>query len=95
MNQPLITHELVLETIKDPKNKTRKLWTASVVLDRLGIYRKFESGANYNKQDRRRVKKLLEELYQAGHLVIVKEQHTLHSATANAEVAYGLPEECF
>jgi len=64
-----------------------------VVLDRMGVYRRFEDQTNYRKNDRIRVKKLLEQLFLAGLLRVVKEHHTLHSATWTAEVAYGLPEE--
>lgn len=85
-----ITRDDILAVIRDPKNRRRKLWTASVVLDRLGVYRRFEDQANYNKNDRLRVKQLLEDLCDDGLLTIVKPRHTLHSATFTAEVAYGL-----
>jgi hypothetical protein len=90
MDQESITGEQILAVIMNPKNRTRKLWTASVVLDRLGTYRRFEPQTHYKKNDRVRVKRLLEELCQAGLLRVVKERHTLHSATATPEVAYGL-----
>ncbi len=79
--------------MRDPTHGQRKLWTASVVLDRLGIYRRFEAQANYKRNDRIRVKKLLEKLCEAGLIQIVKDQHTLHSTTGTPEVAYGLPHE--
>jgi hypothetical protein len=93
MTQEPITSEAIMAVIRDPKNRKRKLWTASVVLDRMGIYRRFEVLTHYRKKNRIRVKKLLAELCQAGHLRVVKKSHTLHSATWTAEVAYGLPDE--
>ena len=92
MSQEPITPEQILAVIKDPKNSKRKLWTASVVLDRMGVYRRFEDQRNYRKNERIRVKELLAELCDAGLLQVVKERHTLHSATWTPEVAYGLPE---
>jgi hypothetical protein len=89
MAQSRITCEQILAVIRDPKNRKRKLWTASVVLDRMGVYRRFEDQRNYRKSDRIRVKKLLIELCEAGALRVVKERHTLHSATGTGEVAYG------
>ena len=93
MNQERITREQILAVIRDPKNRKRKLWTASVVLDRMGAYRRFEDQRNYRKNDRIRVNRLLAKLCQEGLLKVVKEHHTLHSATWTPEVAYGLPEE--
>ena len=93
MAQIPITREQIMAVITDPKNRRRKLWTASVVLDRMGIYRRFEDQDNYQRNDRIRVKRLLADLCEAGLLRVVKERHTLHSATWTAEVAYGLPEE--
>ena len=93
MTQEPITREQIMAVISDPKNRRRKLWTASVVLDRMGVYRRFEDQSNYRKNDRLRVKKLLAELCEAGLLRVVKERHTLHSATWTAEVAYGLAVE--
>lgn len=93
MAQPPITCEQIMAVIRDPKNRKRKLWTASVVLDRMGVYRRFEDQGNYRKSDRIRVQKLLNELCEAGELQVVKECHTLHSATGTGEVAYGLPDE--
>jgi len=81
-----------MAVISNPKNRGRKLWTASVVLDRMGVYRRFEAQANYRKNDRLRVKKLLAALCNDGLLQVVKERHTLHSATSTAEVAYGLSQ---
>ena len=82
-----------MAVIRDPKNRRRRLWTASVVLDRMGVYRRFEAYSNYRKNNRLRVKRLLAELCEEGLLRVVKERHTLHSTTCTAEVAYGLPEE--
>jgi len=82
-----------MAVISAPKNRRRKLWTASVVLDRMGVYRRFEDKSHYKKNDRLRVKKLLAELCEAGLLRIVKKRHTLHSATWTDEVAYALPME--
>lgn len=81
-----------MAVIIDPRNRKRKLWTASVVLDRMGVYRRGEDQRNYRPSDRVRVNRLLAELCDAGLLRIVKASHTLHSATFTAEVAYGLPE---
>ena len=92
LEQP-ITREQILAVIKDPINKKRTLWTASVVLDRMGVCRRFGGYAKYRTNDRIRVKKLLAQLCQAGVLRVVKEHHTLHSATGTSEVAYGLPEK--
>ena len=82
-----------MAVIRDPKNRRRKLWTASVVLDRMGVYRRFEEQSHYRRNDRLRVKRLLAELCEEGLLRVVKPHHTLHSATGTAEVAYGLPLE--
>ena len=87
-----ITREQIMAVIRDPKNRRRKLWTASVVLDRMGVYRRFENLSHYNKNDRIRVKRLLAELCEEGLLRVVKECHTLHSTTNTPEVAYGLPD---
>jgi hypothetical protein len=38
-----ITREQIMAVISDPKNRRRKLWTASVVMDRTGVYRRFEN----------------------------------------------------
>lgn len=84
-----ITKEAILEVMRDP---TRHLWTASVVVDRLGVYRRFEPHSNYSKRARLRARKLLRELCDEGAVVVVKARHTLHSATWTPEVAYGLPE---
>ena len=92
MTSDPITREQIMAVINDPKNNRRKLWTASVVLDRMGVYRRFEDQTNYRKNDRLRVKKLLAELCDDGLLRIEKAEHTLHSATGTAEVAYGLPD---
>lgn len=92
MTEAPITREQIMAVIAAPKNSRRKLWTASVVLDRMGVYLRFGNQANYRKNDRLRVKKLLEELFDDGLLRVVKEEHTLHSTTGTAEVAYGLPE---
>jgi hypothetical protein len=88
-----LTSETILAVIRNPKNRRRKLWTASVVLDRMGVYRRFEPQTNYQAGDRIRVKRLLEELCEAGLLRVVKARHTLHSATWTPEVAYGLQEQ--
>ena len=93
MIQEPITSEQIMAVISSPKNRKRKLWTASVILDRMGIYRRFENQAHYRKNDRIRVKKLMAALCEAGLLRVVKERHTLHSATWTGEVAYGLPIE--
>jgi len=87
-----ITSQAILNVMRDPRNHSRTLWTASVVLDRMGVYRRFEDPRNYSNRDRLRVKKLLEDLHRSGDVVIVKERHTLHSATSTPEVAYGLAE---
>lgn len=55
MPQTPITSEQILTVIKDPKNRGRKLWTASVVLNRMGVFRRFEPHANYPKNARLRV----------------------------------------
>ena len=93
MIQQPITREQIMAVITDPRNRRRKLWTASVVLDRMGVYRRFEDQRNYRRADRLRVNKLLADLCEAGLLRVVKQRHTLHSATWTAEVAYGLPEQ--
>ena len=93
MPQEPVSKEQIMAVIRDPKNRRRKLWTASVVLDRMGVYRRFEAYSNDRKKDRIRVKRLLAELCEEGLLQVVKERHTIHSATWTAEVAYGLPEE--
>jgi hypothetical protein len=93
MATPKVTKEQIMAVVSDPKNRRRGLWTASVVVDRMGVYRRFEAYSNYRKIDRLRVKRLLAELCEERLLRVVKERHTLHSATWTAEVAYGLPEE--
>jgi len=92
MTENEITKDAILEVMRDPKNSGRRLWTASVVLDRMGIYRRVENQARYIKRDRLRVRNLLREIYEEGLLVVVKERHTLHSATWTPEVAYGLAD---
>ena len=93
VTQGPITKDAIISAMQDPRNRRRKLWTASVVLDRLGAYRQCEPQMNYSKRDRLRVKKLLREMHEEGLIVVVKERHTLHSATWTAEVAYGLADE--
>jgi hypothetical protein len=87
-----ITREQILAVMRDPRHSKRKLWTASVVLDSVGAYRRFEAQTNYRRNDRICVKRLLGELCRAGHVRVVKERHTLHSATGSSEIAYGLPD---
>lgn len=38
MNEEMITPDAILAVMRDPKNRKRKLWTASVVLDRISHF---------------------------------------------------------
>lgn len=93
MTPEIITPETVLSVIRNPKNRSRKLWTASVVLDRMGVYRRFEKQSNYSKKDRIKVTKILAQLCEEGILTVLKEQHTLHSSTWTSEIAYGIAKK--
>lgn len=87
-----ITKSAILAVMHEGGRRTGRLWTASVVLDRLGVCRRFSPHARYSRRARLRVRKLLSELHAEGALIIVKEGHTLQSATGTTEVAYSLAQ---
>ena len=92
MSQSSITKEAILLVMRNSRHRSRRLWTASVIIDRMGLYRRFSNHTGYSKRARLRVRRLLRELHREGVLVVVKERHTLHSATWTPEVAYGLAD---
>lgn len=87
-----ITKAAILAVMRERGRRTGRLWTASVVLDRLGVCRRGSPHARYSRRAGLRVRKLLRELHAEGALIIVKEGHTLQSATGTEEVAYGLAQ---
>ena len=86
-----ITHEAVLETIFDERNKRRKIWTPTILLDRMGISRSPIPYSNYDKQSLRKAKKVLHELWLQRKLLRKTKPDTRNRYLAGSEVAYVRP----
>lgn len=64
-----LTRDTVLQELQKSRNKKRKIWTASIILDRFGIYRWGEKYENYSRNDRLKANRILKELWVDGILV--------------------------
>jgi len=88
-----LTHESALETIFDERNKRRKIWTPTILIDRMGISRSPVPYSNYDTPARRRAKKVLHELWLQGKLLRKTEPDTRNSYLAGSEIAYVRPAD--
>ena len=88
-----ITHEAVLETIFDKRNKRRKIWTPTILVDRMGIARAPIRLSDYDKQPQRHAKKVLHELWLQGKLLRKVRPDTRNSYRAGSEIAYFRPAD--
>ena len=88
-----ITDEAALATIFDKGNKRRKIWTPTILLDRMGISRSPVPYSNYDKQSLRKAKKVLHELWLQRKLLRKTKPDTRNRHLAGAEIAYVRPSD--
>lgn len=88
-----ITPEAALETIFDRRNRRRKIWTATILIDRMGISRSPVPYSNYDTQARRQAKKVLHELWLQRKLLRKTRPDTRNAYLAGAETAYVRPAD--
>jgi len=93
INRMDLTPASALETINDKQNSRRKIWTATILLDRMGIARSPIPYGKWSKQKRLRAKRVLQELWLAGKLVRKPRPDTRNRYLAGSEKAYLRPED--
>ncbi len=84
MNSELFSRSRIMECIKDPKNRRRIIWTASIVLERMVVARY----PNFPKLEYAKVKRTLKELCADNVLV---QRPRLHTHFTLKETAYMRP----
>jgi hypothetical protein len=85
----ILTEEAALATIFNPKNRNRKVWTATILLDRMGINRSpVPSYRSWSKTNRLKARRILDSLYRKGRLVRATEPDTRNRYIAGREIAY-------
>lgn len=89
----ILSEETVLNMLFDPKNKKRKVWTPTVVLDRMGINRSPVPYDKWSKANRLKAKMILQALWQRGIIVRDVKKDTRNSYLAGAELAYRRPQD--
>jgi len=88
-----ITHETALATIFDRRNKRRKIWTPTILLDRMGISRSPVPYGNYDTPARRHAKIVLHELWLQRKLLRKIRPDTRNRYLAGSEIAYIRPDD--
>lgn len=88
-----ITQDSVLEAIFDQRNQRRKVWTPTILLDRMGISRSPIHYSTYDTQSRLQIKKILHELWLQRKLLRKTELDTRNMYLAGSEVAYVRPAD--
>ena len=83
---PLITVDTVFALMGESRHKRHKLWTPSLVIERLGISRY----PNFSKENLKRSRHVLEQLWREGR--ICKKTRLDHRFTLK-EVAFTRPED--
>ena len=84
----VLTEETALAAILDPKNCRQKVWTATILLDRMGINRSPVPYAKWSKANRLKAKRILDSLWRRGQIVRVPRPDTRNSYLAGSEIAY-------
>ncbi len=85
-----VTQEAVLACIFDKHNETRKIWTPTTLIDRMGIARQRSARSDRRRLARKRAKTVLHELWLQGRLLRKIEPDT---RGPGPEIAYLRPED--
>ena len=88
-----VTNESALETIFAARNNQRKIWTPTILLDRMGLSRSPIPYSNYDTQSRRQAKRVLHELWLQGNLLRKTKPDTRNRYLAGSEIAYVRPAD--
>jgi hypothetical protein len=88
-----LTQDSALETIFDKRNQRRKIWTPTILIDRMGIARSPVTYGNYDKRALNRAKKILHELWLDRQLIRKVELDTRNRYLAGSEIAYIRPAD--
>lgn len=90
---PEVTLDAALTCIFDRRNKRRKIWTPTILINRMGISRPPTHYSNYDRQAKQHAKRVLHELWLQHKLLRKIEPDTRNRYLGGSEVAYVRPED--
>jgi len=88
-----LSEETALATIRNPKNRRRRVWTATILLNRMGINRGPVSYEKWSKANRLKARTILDALWKKGLIVRAVSPDTRNKYLAPHEIAYKRVED--